>query len=102
MPVSQLNNVATQDNYVDALTVLFARPRPAFALQVMNKAVLYQLAVAGINGGDVQWEMMEHQLVPSLNSFKDAANEGFAPGQMFAGIKLRSASTGQSANVSVI
>lgn len=102
MPVVQLNNVATQDAYTDTLTVLFARPRPSFALQVMNKAVFYKLAVAGVGTNDVQWEMIEHQLVPSLNSFQSPVDEGFAPGAQFRGIQLRSAATGQPARVTVI
>jgi len=104
VPVALLNNVATQDNYADALTVVFAFPRPAFSLNVTNKAVYYKLAVRGTSdtSRDVSWEALEHQLVPSLNSFRDPANEGFAPGSKYVGIQIRSGATGQSANVTVI
>lgn len=104
MPVTQLNNIATQDNYADALTVVFAFPRPAFSLNITNKAIMYKLAVRGTSdtSRDISWEALEHQLVPSLNSFRDPANEGFAPGSKYVGIQVRSAAIGQPANVTII
>lgn len=104
MPVAILNNATTQDNYVDALTVVFAFPRLSFSLTISNKAVMYKLAVVGASqsSDDVSWEHLEHQLVPSLNSFRDPANEGFAPGSRYVGIQIRSAAAGQPASVTVM
>lgn len=104
MPVAQLNNVATQDNYVDALTVVFARPRPSFSMNVSNKSVYYRLAVVGtsVSSRDISWEMNEHQLVPSLNTFRNPESEGFAPDTRFIGVQVRSSAAGVPASVTVM
>lgn len=104
MPVGQLNNAVTQDNYADALTVLFAIPRQAFTMNVSNKAIFYRLAVVGKSASsrDVSWEINEHQLVPSLSAFRDPSQEGFPPGSRFIGVQVRSAAVGIPASVTVI
>lgn len=104
MPVPLLNNVATQDAYVDALTVQFARPRHAFSCNTFNNAIMYQLGYIADERPttlDVQWETMEHQLVPSLSNFRDTTTEGLPPHTMFAGIRIRSAAVGVPARVTV-
>lgn len=105
MPVAQLNNVATQATYVDALTVVFGRPRGSFTLHVSNAGVMYKLGYiydGQTNTQDVQWETGEHALVPSLNSFKDPVSEQLPPGTHFAGVQLRSTVSTAPATVSVM
>lgn len=97
-----LNNAATQDNYVDALTVAFGRPRQSFSLNVFNNAVYYTVGIVSTSARDIAWEPIEHYLTPSLSNFRNAELEGFPPGSMFAGVKLRSAAAGQSARVTVM
>jgi hypothetical protein len=104
VPVAILNNTATQDAYVDALTVVFGFPRHAFSLNVFNAAIYYK--VGAINqgdyrGGNVNWETQEHYLAPSLSTFDDPTMEGFPSGYQFAGIQVRSAATGVPARVTV-
>lgn len=101
MPVADLNNVTTQSTYVDALTVLFAFPRPSFSVQVYNAAVFYQLAILGIADREASWEPREHMLVPSMNSFRNPIDEGFPEGSKFAGIRLRSLLASAPARVTV-
>lgn len=101
MSVAALNNVATQDSYVDALTVIFPRPRPSFTLHVFNAAIFYTIAVFDLGGRDATFAPDEHMLLPSLNNFRDPVTEGFPPGTMWAGIKLRSAVAGTPGNVIV-
>lgn len=105
MPVAQLNNALTQDAYADALTVQFARPRQAFSLHVFNKAILYTLGYVyadQANTADIQFDVAEHQLAPSLSDFANAALEGLPPNTIFAGIKIRSAAAGIPARVTVM
>jgi hypothetical protein len=101
MPVAYLNATSTQNTYVDALTVQFAFPRPAFSVNVFNAAIMYQVAVFGPAGREANWEGGEHRLDPSLSTFDDPAGEGFPPGSKFAGIRIRSALSGVPAIVTV-
>jgi hypothetical protein len=101
MPVPYLNNVATQNGYVDALTVQFSFARKAFAVNVFNAAIYYKVGVTAQSGRDIVWESDEHFLAPSLSTFEDPTAEGFAEGVKFAGIKLRSAVAGTPARVTV-
>lgn len=100
MPAA-LNNVATQDSYVDATTVTFMRARAGFTIQVNNAAVYYQVGhlLPGIPA--VNWEPGEHFLQPSIAAFKDPALEGLPMGAMFGAVRLRSAAAGVPARVSV-
>lgn len=98
---SYLNAASTSDNYTDALTVTFAYPRPAFSVNVFNAAVMYQLAIMAPAGRDVTWQGSEHRLDPSLSTFDNPAMEGFPPGALFGGIRLRSAVLGTPAVVTV-
>lgn len=102
MPAANLNNIATQDNYVDALTVFFGRPRPSFTLNVTNNGVYYTLAVVSTSARDPAFEPGEHFLGPTLNSFRSPSAEGFPADALFAGIKLRSSAAGLPANVTVM
>jgi hypothetical protein len=102
MPVANLNAASTQDAYVDALTVQFGFGRRAFSVNVTNAAVMYQVAILGPAGRDADWEMLEHRLDPSLNTFDAPENEGFPPASQFAGIRLRSAVAATPAIVTVI
>lgn len=102
-----LNSVATQPTYADALTVIFARPRKSFSLNVLNAQVMYQLRFKdpgrGISMADPgDWEATEHQLPPSFNRFADAEAEGLGPGAVFTGIRLRSVAVDAPAIVTVI
>lgn len=103
MPVTQLNGAGTQDNYVDALSVIFPRARPSFQLQVSNNIIFYQLAIPGPTGraDDWYWEGQEHQILPSLTNFDeaDAAQYGV---RWLSGIRVRSRTPTASAIVSVI
>lgn len=101
MPVAFLNNAATQDTYVDSLTVEFAYARPAFSVQVANQAVYYAVAYIMPGQRAVTWSPDEHYTVQALLSFTDPASEGLPPGAKFGGVKLRSASPGKPARVSV-
>src|SRR6266536_2653031 len=103
MAVEYLNNVATQDNYVEALTVIFSRPRPAFSLNVYNKAIAYTLAItyADMRPGTWVWDSTEHHLAPSLSQFEDAVKEGLPAGALFAGVRIRTFLAGAPATVSV-
>lgn len=104
MPVPQLNGVSTQDNYVDALTVVFPRLRASFAVHVSNNNIFYKLLLPGPSGrsGDYQPEALEHQLVPSLSSFDDPSAEGYPGMPGFAGVMIRSGVVGSTAIVTVI
>lgn len=103
MPVPVLNAVATQDDYTDALTVVFPLPRMAFAVNVFNNAVGYRLlyTLAGYTAGAWQTDTIEHHLVPSLTTFESPAHEGLPMGARFAGIMLRSWLRGQPGMVTV-
>lgn len=101
MSVGNLNNVATQDAYVDALTVEFPFPRPAFSANVTNAAVFYQLAIIAPGGRDSAWHPLEHVQTPAYLNFRDPESEGFPPNTKFAGIRFRSAAAGVPAQVSV-
>lgn len=101
MPVAQLNNVPTQNNYVDVLTVEFSHPRAGFSVQVFNAAVYYQVGVISPAGRGTDWESLEHFMAPSYAMFRDPTSEGFAPNTKFAGIRFRSAVTNTPGNVSV-
>lgn len=102
MPVN-LNNVATQDAYADALTVLFARPRPAFTVQIANSSVYYQLAIADpMNPRVPLWEDREHFITPAWFQFRDPAIEGFPDGSHFAGVRFRSGVAGNPARITVM
>lgn len=102
MPVAYLNNAATQDTYVDALTVAFSRGRPRFSMNVNGAAIYYKLGVIPPTGRDIAWESTEHYLVPSLNTFTSPAAEGFPEGTLFAGIQIRSGALATPATVSII
>lgn len=105
MPVGALNNAATQDTFVDALTVVFARPRETFALHVSNKAAIYKLGYVykdQTNALDVQFESGEHYIIPTTSAFESTVKEGLPPDTLFAGIQLRSGATGLPARVSVL
>lgn len=102
MPVPNLNAATTQNAYADALTVQFPFARQAFALNVFNAAVMYQVGVYGPAGREVSWEPLEHRLDPSLSSFDDPGNEGFPPGSKFAGVRIRSAVANTPAIITVI
>ena len=91
MPQPNLNNVATQATYVDALTVLFPFARTSFSANAAGQAIYYRLAwVTEANGRDVQWEANEHYLLPSMSNFQDAQAEGLPAGALFKGIQIRS------------
>lgn len=104
MPVPILNAVPTQDSYVDALTVVFGRYRESFAVNVSNNAIYYRLLLPGGTGraNDFIPEPLEHHLLPALTNFDNPTAEGFIGIQGFAGIMIRSASTGAAAVVTVI
>jgi hypothetical protein len=105
VPVANLNNAEVlSESYTDALTVVFSRNRSAFACQVFNNAIYYQLALNPASGqsGVPEWEPAEHYLVPSLNSFTDPVAEGFPPGRQFSGIRFRAAAAASPARVSVM
>lgn len=100
-----LNNVLTQDTYVDALTVTFRVPRKLFTFHVYNKAVNFQLGVVEgrqFNTLDVQWDPQDRFVGPALNVFDNPEDEGLPPGSLFAGIRIRSAATGEPARVAVM
>lgn len=103
MSVAGLNNVATGNNYSDALTVLFAYARPrGFTVQVSNAAVFYRLAylMPGMRAPD--WEAGEHFIqTTGIVSFRDPVAEGLPQGSSFAGIALRSGATDTPARVTV-
>jgi hypothetical protein len=103
VPVPNLNNVPTQDTYVDALTVEFPRARAGFSLNVFNAAVMYTLGYMTPGTREVQWQpvVTEAFIAPSLSSFHDPTKEGLPPGSAYGGIKLRSAVAGVPANVTV-
>lgn len=104
MAVPILNNVATGNVYSEALTCVFSYPKPAFALNVFNAAIFYQLAIPGASGQsrDIVWDGFEHYLAPANTNFTDPNNEGFSGATTFAGVRIRSAVTGTPANVTVI
>lgn len=101
MPVWPLNNVSTQNAYVDALTVYFPFGRTSFSLQVYNAAVFYRL-VTWEAPSNYQSDATEHFLAPVLAGFDDPEKEGLGIGQMFGGIMIRSAVAGVPAKVTVI
>jgi hypothetical protein len=102
MPVIVINGAGTQDQYVDALTCVFTQPKDNFQLQVSNNTVFYQVAVPGQSGyaGDIVWDSVEHQLVPSLTNFDQDDAKALGARQL-AGIRIRSRNAGGSAIVSV-
>lgn len=89
MPVARLNNAQLQASYTDALTVQFAYGRPTFSAQVYNAGAFYQLAIMGPSGRDLIWQADESFTVPALLTFADPAEEGFAPGTVFGGIRFK-------------
>lgn len=96
-----LNNVQTQDRYVDAVTAQFPIGRKHFSLQVYTAAVYYRLIV--FRPPDQYYEdPTEHFLAPVLADFNDPLEEGLQPGEYFGGIAFRSAKTGTPASVTVI
>jgi hypothetical protein len=102
MPGPVISQAATADGYTDACTAIFSFPRPGFQLQISNNAVIYQLAIPGQSGNaqDVAWDSLERSSVQALASFNDPHKEGLS-GEVFAGIRVRSASAGRSAIISV-
>lgn len=94
-----LNNVATQDTYVDAATAVFPRPTDGFSVQVYNAGIFYRLLYVPRNTlrtGAYQEDAVEHFAGPSFITFSQAD----APdGGQFAGIRFRSAVAGVPANV---
>jgi hypothetical protein len=101
MPVAGLNNVATQNTYVDALTVEFGRPRPGFTMQVNNAGVFYTLGYLMPNLSGISWEPTEHFAQPAFIGFRNVATENLPPESSFGGVKIRSAATNVPARVSV-
>lgn len=99
----RLNNGFTgpTTDYSDNLTVIFSYPRSGFSLAVFNAGVYYQLAFMGLSGRDYQWEIGEHFLAPSFNSFNNPDHEGIPPGSRFSGIRIRSAIVNTPARVIV-
>lgn len=102
MTVANLNAVQSTDLYTDSRTVIFPYRRAGFAVNVLNAAIMYQLAIYGPAGREAAWESLEHRLDPSLNSFNNVTHEGFPDGTSFAGIRIRSAVAGTPATVTVI
>lgn len=102
MPVAFLNNAATQDNYVDALTVSFQRPRRSFTLNTFNNAIFYRLAIVSTSVRDPAFEPNEHYLAPSNSNFTNAEEEGFPEDAQFAGVMVRSAVAGTPARITVM
>jgi hypothetical protein len=102
MPVANLNAVQTTDLYTDSRTVIFPYQRAGFSANVLNAAIMYQLAIYGPAGREASWEALEHRLDPSLNSFNNVTHEGFPAGTYFAGIRIRSAVAGTPAVVTVL
>lgn len=102
MPVGNLNAVASTDLYTDSRTVIFPYRRAGFSVNVLNAAIMYQVAIFGPAGREASWESMEHRLDPSLNSFNNVTHEGFPDGSSFAGIRIRSALAGTPAIVTVL
>lgn len=102
MPVASLNNAATQDNYVDALTVAFGRPRLSFTLNTFNNAIFYKLAIVSTSARDPSYEPTEHYLAPSNSNFTSPQDEGFPDDAMFAGVMVRSAVAGVAGRVTVM
>lgn len=96
-----LNNVQTQNAYVDAVTAQFPTGRPSFSLQVYNAGVFYRL-IAFDPPNNYQPDPTEHFLAPVLAGFDSAEAEGLHAGQVFGGIMLRSAVAGTPASVTVI
>lgn len=101
MPVAAINNVATQDTYVDALTVTFPLGRKGFALNVANAAVAYQLAYLMPGDREVNWTTTDRSLLPAFSTFRDVQSEGLPSGSSFGGIRLRSFAAGLPARVTV-
>jgi hypothetical protein len=101
VPVPLLNNVATFDAYVDALTVVFPRGRAGFALNVANAAVSYQLAYIMPGDREPSWLTDERSLYPAFATFRDVKQEGLPDGSLFGGIRLRSFATATPARVTV-
>jgi hypothetical protein len=100
MPVPTVNNVATQDNYVDALTVQFQVPRNTFLLAISNKAIYYKVILtSSLYPGGGQVEATEHYLFPSITTFEES---DLPQGSKYAGIQMRSGAAGQPANVTII
>lgn len=102
MPVANLNAVQSTDLYTDSRTVVFPYKRAGFSVNVLNAAIMYQLAIYGPAGREPAWEPLEHRLDPSLNSFNNVTHEGFPDESSFAGIRIRSAVAGSPAIVSVL
>lgn len=97
-----LNNVATLDNYVEALTTVFPYPTNAFSLQVYNASIFYRLLLVpkgSLQTSAYQSDPYEHFLGPTLSDFDEA---DLPAGQAFAGIMFRSAVVGVPANLTVI
>lgn len=101
MPVANLNNVTTQNAYVDALTVVFARGRTGFALNVTNAVAAYQLAYLMPGDREPNWSSLEATMLPAFATFRDVQAEGLPSGSTFGGIRLRSFVAGTPAQVTV-
>lgn len=89
MPVARLNNISLQAGYTDALTVQFPFPRGSFNVQVYGNSAFYQVGVIGPAGRDIVWQSDEGFTAPAMLSFDSPSGEGFSPGSMYAGIRLR-------------
>lgn len=102
MPVWPLNNVPTQNAYVDALTAQFPQlGRPSFSVQVYNAGVYYKL-IRFTPPGSYYIDDTEHFLAPVLAGFRSPQAEGLANDELFGGITFRSAVAGSPARVTVI
>lgn len=98
-----LNNVPTQDGYVDAVTAQFPRGRTSFSLQVYNAGAYYKLIRYRPDGGGQYYpDETEHFVAPVLAGFDDPEKEGLSAGELFGGIMFRSAVLGTPAFVTVI
>lgn len=92
MTVPLLNLVATQNTYVDGLTVVFTVPRPSFSLQVVRAAIYYKILMArpGMPPGAYEDFLLERVNGPVISNFSDPTHEGAPPGWTYAGVAVRS------------
>lgn len=105
MAVAQLNNITSQNAYVDALTVEFPQGgRPGFAMNINNAAVYYVLAYCYPGDRAPTWQPdgTEKYITPSFATFRDVTHEGLPAGTTFGGIKFRSGALNTPASVTVM